>query len=114
MGKLTGRFGELATDIKQMTFVPGETKLAPPLEEAKRMLNADKNYTEALADPEERRLRKKVCLVVTDGDPNDLPESEVAADALRASGVLIVYVQVGQMVKPQVANRLASSPSENY
>merc|ERR1719171_1700243 len=42
------------------------------------------------------RKVQKVVLIITDGDPNDLSETEEAVAALHAAGALLVFVKVGQ------------------
>ena len=56
--------------LRSMSYIPGETKLAPVLQQAGRMLrNAQiEGHRQGTRD-------KQIVLVLTDGDPNDLNET---------------------------------------
>jgi len=96
--------------VDAMTFQPGETKLAPPLRFAGKLLETPG----ALVPEVGMDRRRKAIVVVTDGDPNDLAQAEHEADFLKERGVLLVFVQVGKLASSQVIRRLASSPAEQY
>eukprot|EP00933_Yihiella_yeosuensis_P024902 TRINITY_DN1929_c0_g4_i1.p1 TRINITY_DN1929_c0_g4~~TRINITY_DN1929_c0_g4_i1.p1 ORF type:complete len:988 (-),score=190.70 TRINITY_DN1929_c0_g4_i1:225-3188(-) len=102
---MTGAQAELLQHLSKLSFDPGETKLAPPLRHANSMLRGTANDSK-------KTDRKKVILVVTDGDPNDLTEASIEADKLKNQGVLLLFVQVGDAANGDVIASLASSPRE--
>jgi hypothetical protein len=60
--------------------------------------------------------RKQVILVITDGEPNDPFETEREATLLKNSGVLLVFVAVGNYLQTQISqiSKLASPPSDKH
>jgi len=104
---LTPHEDSLLTSLAQMGFEPGETKLGPPLRHAAVMLQ------DSLAQ-EDVRSRDQAVIVVTDGDPNDMQETALAAEALRAQGVSLVFVRVGNQVNYETIGKLSSQPADKY
>ncbi|CAE8656541.1 unnamed protein product, partial [Polarella glacialis] len=111
---MTGNQEDLLSCLDALAYEPGETKLAPPLRHAGEMLKVESNQAAKKKKKEKATERKKVVLVVTDGDPNDLAEAEAEATALKSKGVLLLFVQVGEMVQPEIIRRLASAPSDRF
>jgi uncharacterized protein YegL len=101
---------QLQRCIQEMPYEPGETKLGPPLQHANLMLH---NSTSAGTPTLGLDERKKVVLIVTDGDANDYQDTEHQAALLKNAGVLLVFVRVGY-VKTRHLPVLASLPHEKY
>merc|ERR1719313_936076 len=81
-----------------MPYVVGETKLAPALKAALRVLELQRGEDRAAG-----------VLVVTDGEPNDREAALKAAEDLREDGARVVFVGVGPDVAPAGLAELAGS-----
>jgi len=97
---LTGVKDAFLHAIANMAFDPGETKLAAPLRRGADMLRS--------TAPD----RKKVIVVVTDGDPNDLDTTKKAAKACKDDSIELVFVVTGRAAQMHIVNELASLPTE--
>merc|ERR1719313_861062 len=84
--------------IQEMAYVVGETKLAPALKAAMRLIDPD----ETARNP----ANAAAVLCVTDGDPNDRNAALAAAAALREKASL-VFVGVGPDVSHATLTELA-------
>eukprot|EP00747_Dinoflagellata_sp_TGD_P187470 gnl/TRDRNA2_/TRDRNA2_45166_c0_seq1.p1 gnl/TRDRNA2_/TRDRNA2_45166_c0~~gnl/TRDRNA2_/TRDRNA2_45166_c0_seq1.p1 ORF type:complete len:905 (-),score=176.23 gnl/TRDRNA2_/TRDRNA2_45166_c0_seq1:102-2816(-) len=109
VSQMTWSQKDLQKRLRSMKYEPGETKLAPVLQQAAMMLRLH-SETQESPDPD----RKQVVLVLTDGDPNDLQESLREAIALKGRGVIIIVVAIGDAIQPQVIRSLASIPAERF
>jgi Mg-chelatase subunit ChlD len=97
---LTSDSRYLSDCLEGMAFQPGETKFAPPLTHALGMFEESRGQGMAHRDQ---------CLILlTDGDPGDIVEAEAAAKALKRTGVQLIFIQIGDLVKRKMIEVLAS------
>lgn len=54
--------------------------------------------------------RRRVIVLVTDGAPNSVEETRAAADLLKADGISLICVGIGDDVSEHFLSALASSP----
>lgn len=102
VSQMTGSKEQLLIHLQNLKYEPGETKLAPPLQCAGRMLQAG---------PATMNRRKQIVLVITDGDPNDSVQSQREASLLKNCGVLLAFIEVGRDLMPLIST-LASPRSD--
>lgn len=106
VSELVGDFAAFSRSIAGLQFEPGETRMAPPLWQARAMLqrgaHTEINCTRAV-------------VVLSDGDPNDFEETEKAAAAIREDGIQLLFVQLGSnKEKLPVYEQLSSQPAERH
>jgi len=100
---------KIMSRIHSMTFEAGETQMAPPLQHAGKLFDQSKRVREHWIDDAAR-----VMLIVTDGKPNDLSDTESVVNTLKDDGVRFIFLQVGDREVPKSIYKFASYPHEHH
>lgn len=97
---ITGDRAELEAKIKAMKYDIGETEMGPPLAAAAGMLEKVSSTS------------KKLIVVLTDGNPNDLDAVRHVVARLKNMGIRLMFVHVGALTTPSIMRELATAPAD--